>query len=256
MPAWTTPPSLPPSSSPSPAVVTVRPLRYADLDGVDAGDEEMALYQVRDHAGDVTLDRSEINSVETSPVYLREHRGSPGNHEPVGVRRRVTVQTRYGGSATDIDLYDAADALDADHPPDRGGADRQRALAGQVDPGVYIEDADGAMTRPVTPDWGSQVYLSVLVPDLDPDTLFTAVLKTLDEQFPGHRLVEVQTRWAADRRVDVYRPALQPGGDEKLAGPPRTPLKSNVLESEAAAYGGTFRVEQVKPDAPAPTIGG
>ena len=61
----------------APAVVTVRPLRYADLPGVNAGDEEVVLYQLRDHAGVETLDRSEIGGIATAPVYLRPHRRSP-----------------------------------------------------------------------------------------------------------------------------------------------------------------------------------
>jgi hypothetical protein len=158
-----------------------------------------------------------------------------------------------------VHLYDNADAFEADFPPDREGtdaaADRQRALARQSDPGVYIEDPDGAMTLPVTPDWGSQVYLSVLVPDLDPDTLVMAVAKTLDEQFPGHRLVELQARWAAERRVNVYRPDLQSGGNEVPFGPLYSPLALNVLEAEAVPFGRAFRVEQVNPNAPRPTAG-
>lgn len=251
----------PPSSAPPPtaaAVVTVRPLRYADLNGVSAGDEEVVLYQLRNHAGELTLDRSEITSITCAPVYLRQHRRSPGKHEQIGVKKSVAVRTVYG-SETNIHLYDNTDAFDADHPPDRNGtdavADRQRALARQSDPGVYIEDPDGAMTLPVTPDWGSQVYLSVLVPDLDPDTLVTAVAKTLDEQFPGHRLVKLQARWAAERRFNVYRPEVQSVGPGGPSDPSHTPLASNVLEAEAVAFGRSFRVEQVNPKAPRPTAG-
>jgi hypothetical protein len=257
MPEENTPPSIPPSS-PALAVVTVRPLRYADLDGVDAGDQGVVLYQVRSHAGDVTLDRSEVKSITSAPVYLREHRRSPEGHAPVGVKKSVSVRSVYG-SEINIHLYDNTDAFDADFPPHREGtddvADRQRALARQSDPGVYIEDPDGDMTLPVTLDWGSQVYVSVLVPDLDPDTLVTVIAKTLDEQFPGYRLVKLQARWAAERRVNVYRPAVQPAGHEGLPGPPHTPLASNVLEAEAVAFPRTFRVEQVKSNAPRSTAG-
>lgn len=250
MPEQETPDSTPPIRTAS-AVVTVRPLRFADLDGVDAGDEEVVLYRLRDHAGVVTLDRSLINGISTEPVYLNQHRRSPEKHEQVGVKKSVAVRTVYG-SEVNVHLYDNTDAFDADFPTSREGADavtdRSRALARQSDPGVYIEDPDGAMTLPVTPDWGSQVYLSVLVPDLDPDTLIMAIAKTLDEQFPGHRLVKLQSRWAADRQVDVYRPNLQSAGSEG-PGPSLTPLASNMLEAEAAAFGRAFRVEQVKPEA-------
>lgn len=181
MPERTTPSALPPDS-PSLAAVTIRPLRYADLDGVNAGDEQLVLYQLRNHAGDVTLDRSEMTSWTTSPVYLREHRRSPGEHDPVGVKKSVAVQTVYG-SEINIHLYDNPDALDADFPPERMGdnpvAKRNRALARQVDPRVYVEDPEGELTLPLTPDWGSQVYVSVLVPGVDPDELFTAIAKTL-----------------------------------------------------------------------------
>jgi hypothetical protein len=257
MPEQKTPQSSTPSQTTT-AVVTVRPLHYADLNGVNAGDEEMVLYRLRDHAGVVTLDRSEIGEITSAPVYLRQHRRSPENHEQVGAIKSVAVRTVYGSEAT-VHLYDSTDAFDADFPPDREGTDvvtdRQRALARQSDPGVYIADPDGAMTLPVTPDWGSQVYLSVLVPDLDPDTLVTAIAKTLDDQFPGHRLVKLQSCWAAERRVNVYRPDLQSVGDEGPSGPSRTPLASNVLEAEAVAFGRAFRVEQVNPKAPRPTAG-
>ena len=187
-------------------MVTVRPLRYADLNGVNAGDEEVVRYQFRDHAGVVTLDRSETGEITTVPVHLPQHRRSPEKHEQVGVKKSVAVRTVYG-SEVNVHLYDNTDAFHADFPPGREGidvvADRQRALAQQADPGVYIEEPDGPMTLPVTPDWGSQAYLSVLVPDLDPETLVMAIAKTLDEQFPSHRLVKLQARWAAERRVNV-----------------------------------------------------
>lgn len=252
------PPSSYAPSPTAPAVVTVRPLRYSDLNGVNAGDEEVVLYRLRDHAGVVTLDRSEIGGITTVPVYLRQHRRSPEKHEQVGVKKSVAVRTAYGSEAN-VHLYDNTDAFDADFPPDREGtdvvADRQRALARQADPGVYVEDPDGAMTLPLTPDWGSQLYLSVLVPDVDPDTLVTAIAKTLDEQFPGHRLVKLQSRWAAERRVNVHRPDLQSVGNEGPSGPSHTPVASNVLEAEAVAFGRTFRVEQVNPKGPRPTVG-
>jgi hypothetical protein len=113
-------------------MVTVRPLRYADLHGVNAGDEEVVLYQLRDHAGVVTLDRSEIGGITTAPVYLRQHRRSLEKHEPVGVKKSVAVRTVYG-SEVNVHLYDNTDAFDADFPPGREGndvlAERQRALA-------------------------------------------------------------------------------------------------------------------------------
>ncbi len=238
--------------------MTVRPLRYTDLNGVNAGDEDVVLYRFRDHAGVVTLDRSEITSTASAPVYLRQHRRYPEKHDPVGVRRSAAVRTVYG-SETNVRLYDSTDAFDADFPPDcegtAGAGERQQALARQADPGVYIEDPDGPTTLPVTPDWGSQVYLSVLVPGLDPDTLAVAIAKTLDEQFPGHRRVKLQSRWAAERRVDVYRSTLQPVVQDGPSGLPRTPLASGLLEAEAVGYGRTFRVEQVDPETHSPTAG-
>ena len=257
MPEQQTPSSYAPSPT-APAVVTVRPLHYADLNGVNAGDEEVVLYRLRDHAGVVTLDRAEIGGITTVPVYLRQHRRSPENHEQVGLKKSVAVRTVYGSEAN-VHLYDNAEAFDAEFPPDREGtnvaSDRQRALALQSDSGVYIEDPNGTIALPVTPDWGSQLYLSVLVPDLDPDTLVTAIAKTLDEQFPGHQMVKLQARWAAERRVNVYRPDLQSVGNEGASRPSHTPLASNLLEAEAVAFGRTFRVEQVNPKAPRPTAG-
>jgi hypothetical protein len=180
------------------------------------------------------------------------------NHERVGVKKSVAVRT-VDGSEANVDLDDNTDAFDADFPPDRDGtnvaSDRQRALARQSDPGVYIEDANGTVTLPVTPDWGSQVDLSVLVPDVDPDTLVTAIAKTLDERFPGHRLVTLQARWAAERRINVYRPDFQSVANEGASGPSHTPLASNLLEAEAVAFGRAFPVEQVNPRAPRPPAG-
>jgi hypothetical protein len=213
----------PASPSTAPAMVTVRPLRYADLDGIDAGDEGLVLYQVRNHAGEVTLDRSEITGIDSTPVHPpAAHRGDRAR---AGAQRSVTVRTVYGSMAT-VHLLDGTGASDGD-------------------PALFIENPEGTVTLPVTPDWGAQVYLSLLVPDIDPDQLAVALARILDEQFPGHRLVELRSRWAADRRVDVYRPALESAAGEGSSGAPQPPLAAGLLEAEAAAFGTAFRVEQV-----------
>ena len=230
-------------SVPSPSV-TVRPLHFADLDGVYAGDEEPVLYRRRTHAGVETLDRCEVGSTSSEPVYARGP-GGTAQEQRVGLRLEVAVRSVYG-SETDVRLYSTDEAFDADYPQAAEGtavaAARDLALARAAEPGVYVADPTGDLTLPVTPDWGSQVYVSVLVPDVDPDALAGAVQQTLDEQFPGHRLLDLQSRWVADRRVDVYRP-------ESRRGATSTPLAQDVLEAEGVSLGSSFRVEQVSPAA-------
>lgn len=204
---------------------------------------------MRDHAGNVSLDRSEVRKISTSPVYLRQHRRAPEEHEHVGVRKSVSVRTVYG-SETNLHLYDNTDAFDADFPPDRDARSRKRALARQADPGVYVEDPDGAMTLPVTPDWGSQVYLSVLVPGVDPDALAIAFTQMVEDRFPAHRLAKAQVRWVADRWVEVHRPELPSGGHGGSPGSAGTGVVASVLEAEASSFGRSLRVEQVNPSAP------
>ena len=233
--------------------LTVRAVTFEDL---VVGAQVLVLHQ---RAGQPTLDRAEIVRVDERNVFAREHRRRTEGRDPVGVKRLASVRTVYG-IETNVTLYGSSAALDADFPPERDEEayvlDRNRALERQTEPGVYVADPDGEMTAEVTGDWGSQAYVSLLVPGIAPEELTEALSQVLADRFPGHRVTKLQARPAADRRVNVYRLDYEAAARQTLSEPPRTLLAWNVLEAEATAIGGHgCLVEQVDPTAPQPIIG-
>jgi hypothetical protein len=256
-----------------PEPMTVRPLTIADLpDDPAAGD--LPVYLSRAHAGEITLDPGVVHAVHRRPVHPRADRprrsgrtsDAASQPDPIGHKITIDVRSVYGGEST-VHLYDTQAAFDAAYPTgdsseqDTGrsraqAADRQRALARQQDPGVYLADPDGPLHAPLTPVWGAQCSLTLFARDVDPQALIAAVQQALDAAVPGHRMDRIKARPVPDRRVNIYRQDHERQTADGLREAPRIPVALNVLEAQAFTLGGHgCLIEAVPPGAPRIMVG-
>jgi hypothetical protein len=233
----------------APEMVTVRPIRFDEIaDG-------LAVYHRNDHGGVTYLTPGTLTKVTRRPVSKWAR---PADQAEVGEVIEAKVRTPYAQEFT-FGLFSSEDALLVKHPEDYP-QERARALEKQADPGVYLLDPDGDRVFPLTPVWGSEANLRVLVPDVDPEELRAAIEETLRTRYPGVRIPRNQTRPVADLRVNLYRanygtPRVVDG---QVREPTLVPVALHILRPEAVAMyagDGSDVIEDVHPDATAPVVG-
>jgi hypothetical protein len=205
-------------TSDRPQTLTCRPISFAEIEKMSRSSEPNRFYYL-----DAEADGLVPVTVRTSPASQQGSRRNgttePGAYYaavpvdgntgagykldmaagPVGYRHRAEVHSAFG-SVTTGDLFTSEEAeasallVEGHHEPTRL---RTR---------LYAPDPDGT-EMVLVPVYGSQVTLSAIVANLDPDELETRIRRALNTEFGDdlRPVMKVKTRPVADTRVDLYR---------------------------------------------------
>lgn len=243
--------------------VTVRPITFAEIEALaerDAEPVEIYLAEESRRHGliftpatltpnpktgkafhDAAVPHAPLHAMEPNDHPNPQSQWREAKDHPVGHVVSCSVETMFGTS-TGVHLFTSPEA-------ERTAAE----VRGWADPAsgrtrVYVADAKGGREERLNPVFGSQVSTGFIVEGVDAVEARERAETVLRAEFGDamRPAAKFQSRPVPDRRVNVFS-----------AGPDRTPLALNVLDSEVSYYMRTSAatVEEVDPAAPQIVVG-
>lgn len=211
-----------------PTTTHATPVTPDTVTGLTVGDNVLI---ATTHADATTHTPATIKEIRIREVQDRSARTDGFNiGAAVGHKHQIITRDQFDHDQT-INIYDTDEALDATYPHDDDR--KSRALAAQSSLYVPTSSAHpGSVEVTLTPVYGSQVYVPVFVPHLDPDRARALVEEAIRSALPHARMPRTQARLVADMRVNIFH--VHGGATDDVQMP--EPVAMNVLKAESVYF--------------------